>query len=105
MMRLASPMSSGESHLMGGKRITALTSGASNRAARSGFSTAQFFGTASKKTKITTTSKTMPRTHPQGAEEVRGHDADQGGRDQLADQDQQQSGFKKLRGSRPAWPA
>ena len=66
MMRLASPLSSRESQRMGGKRISVLTNGALSNAARSGFITAQFFGTASKKTKITTTSKTMPSTTPQG---------------------------------------
>ena len=81
---------------MGGKRISVLTNGALSRAARSGCWTAQFFGTASKNTKITTTSKTMPSTTPQRAEEVLGHDADQGGRDQLADQDQQQDRVEEV---------
>ena len=66
MMRLASPFSKRESHRMGGNRVSALTKGALSSAARSGFMTAQFLGTASKKTKITTTSKTMPSTTPQG---------------------------------------
>ena len=39
-------------------------SGALSSAARSGLCTAQFFGTASKKTKITTTSKTAPTSTP-----------------------------------------
>ena len=66
MIRLARPMSSVESHRIGGNPNRALTIGALKSAARSACSTAQFFGTASKNTKMTTTSKTMPSSTPQG---------------------------------------
>ncbi len=49
---------------MGGKRMSVLTIGALSSAARSACWTAQFLGTASKKTKITTISNTMPSTTP-----------------------------------------
>ena len=64
MMRLASPMSTDEMKRMGGKRISEVTIGALSRAARSGLCTAQFLGTASKNTKMTTTSKTAPASTP-----------------------------------------
>ena len=64
MMRLARPMSSLDSQRMGGKRIRVLTIGALSNAARSACCTAQFFGTASKKTKMTTISNTMPSRTP-----------------------------------------
>ena len=67
-----------------------LTIGALSRAARSGFCTAQFLGTASKNTKMTTISKTMPSSTPRPPKRWLGHQPDQRGRDQLADQDQQQ---------------
>ena len=64
MIRLASPMRREESQRMGGKRMSVLTIGALTSAARSECCTAQFLGTASKNTKITTTSNTMPRSTP-----------------------------------------
>ena len=48
----------------GQKRTTAETRGALSRAARSGWWTAQFLGTASAKTKMTTISKTVAATTP-----------------------------------------
>ena len=64
MIRLASPMSTEDSQRMGGKRMSVLTIGALSSAARSECCTAQFLGTASKNTKITTISNTMPRSTP-----------------------------------------
>ena len=64
MIRLASPMRRLESQRMGGNRMSELTIGALRRAARSGCCTAQFFGTASKNTKMTTISNTMPSSTP-----------------------------------------
>ena len=64
MIRLARPMRRAESQRMGGKRMSVLTIGALSSAARSECCTAQFLGTASKNTKITTISKTMPRSTP-----------------------------------------
>ena len=64
MIRLARPIRTVESQRMGGKRMSVLTRGALSRAARSACCTAQFFGTASKKTKMTTISKTMPSSTP-----------------------------------------
>ena len=64
MIQLANPISTDESQRMGGKRTRVLTRGALRSAARSAFCTAQFFGTASKNTKITTTSNTAPRSTP-----------------------------------------
>ena len=66
------------------------TSGALNRAARSGWWTAQFLGTASPRTKMTTISNTVAATTPQAPNQLRGQDADQGGHHQLADQHQQE---------------
>jgi hypothetical protein len=64
MIRLASPIRSDETKRIGGKRTRAVTMGALNSAARSGLCTAQFLGTASKNTKITTTSNTAPTSTP-----------------------------------------
>ena len=97
MMALASPMSTADTARIGGNRTTAVTIGALKRAARSGLWTAQFFGTASKKTKMTTTSKTAPR-EPRCPEQVLGQHPDQGGRHQLADQHQKQDRVEELLG-------
>ena len=64
MIRLASPISRLDTTRIGGKRTRAVTMGALNSAARSGLCTAQFLGTASKNTKITTTSKAAPTSTP-----------------------------------------
>ena len=64
MTRLARPMSTEDTARTRGKATRAETMGALKRAARSGLCTAQFLGTASKRTKITTTSKTTPTTTP-----------------------------------------
>ena len=90
MIRLARPMRMAEIQRIGGNRMSVLTRGALSRAARSACCTAQFFGTASKNTKMTTISNTMPSSDAQAAEEVLGDDADQRGGDQLAHQHQQQ---------------
>ncbi len=57
-------MSTVETRRTGGKEISALTIGAAISAARSAWRTAQFFGTASATTKITTTSKTVATATP-----------------------------------------
>src|SRR5579875_421767 len=49
----------------GGKARTAATTGATSRAERSGFCTAQFLGSASASTKMTTTSKAVAAATPQ----------------------------------------
>ena len=64
MMALANPIRIDEMKRMGGNRTRVVTIGALRRAARSGLCTAQFLGTASKKTKITTTSNTAPTSTP-----------------------------------------
>ncbi len=58
-------MSAPETIRTGQKPTRAETTGALNSAARSGCCTAQFFGTASPSTKITTISKTVAATTPQ----------------------------------------
>ena len=83
-------MSSEDTNRTGGNRTTAATSGALNRAARSGLCTAQFLGIASKTTKITTISKTVADHDADRAQPLLGQHADQGGRHQLADEDEQQ---------------
>ena len=85
MSRLASPMRAPETIRTGQNRTMAETSGALNSAARSGWCTAQFFGTASPSTKMTTISKTVAATTPQAPNQSRGQDADQRGHHQLAD--------------------
>ena len=91
------PVEQRESHWMGGKRISALDERrAEQRGAVGVHARPSSSGTASKKTKITTTSKTMPSDHAPGTEDVLGHDADQGGRHQLAHQHQQQNGVEEV---------
>jgi hypothetical protein len=64
MKRLASPIRTARDQRTGGKRMRADTNGALNNAARSGWCTAQFLGTASKKTKMTTISNTVAHHTP-----------------------------------------
>ena len=96
MMRLASPMRTVDSQRMGGKRIRALTIGALSNAARSACWTAQFFGTASNSDEDDHDFEHDAQHHAQPAEEVLGHNADQGGRDQLADEHQQQNRVQEV---------
>ncbi len=65
MRRLARPIRAPDTIRTGQNRTMADTSGALNRAARSGWWTAQFFGTASPRTKMTTISNTVAATTPQ----------------------------------------
>ena len=65
MSRLASPIRPPDTMRMGEKPTMAVTNGALIRAARSGWCTAQFLGTASPSTKMTTISKTVAATTPQ----------------------------------------
>ena len=90
MSRLARPIRAPDTMRTGENRTRADTRGALNSAARSGCCTAQVLGTASARTKMTTISKTVATTTPQAPNQSRGHDADQGGHHQLADQHQQQ---------------
>ncbi len=88
--RRESPMSRPDTSRTGGKRMTAVTNGAANSAARSAWRTAQCFGTASAATKITTTSKTVATGDAERTEQARGLHADERRRDELADQHQQE---------------
>ncbi len=65
MRRLARPIRPCDSILIGQNPTRADTSGALKRAARSGWRTAQFLGTASPRTKMTTISKTTATATPQ----------------------------------------
>jgi len=68
----------------GGNRISLLTRGALSQGGPVACCTAQFLGTASKKTKITNDLEHDAEQHTEAAEEMLRHNADQGGRDQLA---------------------
>ena len=70
MSRLARPISAPDTIRTGQNRTTAETSGALNRAARSGWCTAQFFGTASPSTKMTTISNTVAAATPQAPNQL-----------------------------------
>ncbi len=70
MSRLARPISAPDTIRTGQKRTTADTSGALNSAARSGWCTAQFFGTASPSTKMTTISNTVAAATPQAPNQL-----------------------------------
>ena len=98
MMRLARPLRPPETIRTGQNPTTADTSGALNRAARSGCRTAQFLGTASAKTKITTISKTVAATTPQAPNHRTARMPDQGGHHQLADQHQQEDRVEEALG-------
>ena len=63
---LARPIRIFEIHRTGGNPMTPATSGADHSAAVSGWWTAQFFGTASKMTKMTTTSNSVAAAMPNG---------------------------------------
>ena len=65
MSRLAKPIRAPETIRTGQNRTMAETRGALNRAARSGWWTAQFLGTASPRTKMITISNTVAATTPQ----------------------------------------
>ena len=90
-----------------------VTSGAASRAARSEWRTAHCLGTASEKTKITTTSKAVGDGDADRAEDLGGDDADERGGDELAEKHEQQDrGEEGLRvldepaqRARPRWPA
>ena len=96
MMRLARPMRTVESQRMGGKRIRVLTIGALSSAARSACCTAQFFGHRLEEDEDDHDFEHDAEQHAEAAEEVLGDDADQGGRDQLADQHQQQDRVEEV---------
>ena len=74
----------------GQKRTSAETGGALNSAARSGCCTAQFFGTASPSTKITTISNTVAATTPHAPNQCAARMPTKVADDQLADEHQQQ---------------
>ena len=96
MIRLARPMRRAESQRMGGNRMSVLTRGALSRAARSACCTAQFFGHRLEEHEDHHDLEHDAEEHAQAAEEVLGDDADQGGRDQLADQHQQQDRVEEV---------
>ena len=98
MSRLARPIRAPETIRTGQNRTTAETSGALNRAARSGWCTAQFFGTASPRTKMTTISNTVAAATPQAPNQLWARMPDQGGHHQLADEDQQQDRVEEALG-------
>ena len=100
MIRVASPIRMEEDPADGREADERADDGGRSTAPpdRGCVSTAQFLGTASKKTKITTISNTMPREDAQAAEEILGDDANEGGGDQLADQHEQQDRVEEVGG-------
>ena len=107
MIRLASPIRTAESQRMGGKRMSVLTIGALSRAARSACCTAQFFGTASKNTKITTISKTMPSSTPRPPKRCSATMPTRVAETSWQISTSSRIGFRKLAGfstSRASWP-
>ena len=96
MMRLASPLSIRESQRMGGKRISVLTNGALSSAARSGFMHGPVLRDRLEEDEDHDDFEDDAEHDAPGAEDVLGHDADQGGRHQLAHQHEQQNGIEEV---------
>ena len=105
MIRLARPIRREDTNWIGGKRTRAVTMGALNRAARSGLCTAQFLGTASKKTKMTTTSKTAPTRTPRPPKRCSATTPTRVAETSWQIRTSNRMGLRNLAGSQPGGPA
>ena len=105
---LASPISTDESQRMGGKRIERADERRAEEGGPVGVLHRPVLGHRLEEDEDDHDFEHDAQQHAQATEEVLGHDADQGGRDQLADEHQQQMGLRKLAGfstRRASWRA
>ena len=98
MMRLASPIRTDESQRIGGKRMRVLTNGALEEGGPVRVLHRPVLGHRLEEDEDDHDFEHDAQQHAQATEEVLGHNADQGGGDQLANEHQQQNGVEEVGG-------